>query len=82
MKLIQIFLFSHVRQALKAREKVLGENHPSVGTALNNLAVVLCLQVFIPGNSWKPFCHPFIRACKQMRQPTNNLSLVYYEQEQ
>ena len=33
------------RQALEIREKTFGKSHPSVATALNNLAVVLCLQV-------------------------------------
>ena len=33
------------RQALDVQEKTYGPNHPSVATALHNLAVVLCLQV-------------------------------------
>ena len=33
------------RQALEIRETTFGKSHPSVATALNNLAVVLCLQV-------------------------------------
>ena len=40
-----LFFFSPYRQALEIREKTFGKSHPSVATALNNLAVVLCLQV-------------------------------------
>ena len=38
-------LNSLFREILETREKALGENHPGVATAVNNLAVLMCQMV-------------------------------------
>ena len=39
-----LFIISY-RHGLEIQEVTFGKTHPSVASALNNLAVVLCLQV-------------------------------------